>query len=160
MQTQLERHCNEVLHAQSLKDLLRKMVEFSQERGFARVSATVMTAHSPTLAAHAQAAAFELLLHCDPPAHQLSSPTGEELEALRWTMDGMTGREIGRELDLSQRDVALRLERVVRELGRATKFEAVPRGDQARNDRVRMKQRVTLELEPDKASGSRIGGRG
>ena len=49
MQTQFERQCNEALHAQSLKGLLRKMVEFSEDRGFGRISATVLTEHSPTL---------------------------------------------------------------------------------------------------------------
>ena len=231
MKTQFDRHCNEALHARSLKDLLRKMVEFSEERGFGRVSATVMTEHSPTLteyryftnaptsympefenldvgqfdpvsrhakcksvplvwdkatyvdcgqaalwerqapygyqsgivigfhlprgrhflfgpdcdrpvcttprvareiiddfhvfAAHAQAAAFELCLDFDPPAHEVPTPTREELEALRWAMEGMTDWEIGRKLDLSQHDVTLRLQRVVRKLGCGTKYEAV-----------------------------------
>ena len=233
MKTQLDRHCDEVLHAQSLRDLLRKMVEFSADRGFGQVSATVLTEHSPTLkeyrfvtnaasdylpefedfeaarvdplsqhvavhsaplvwdqstyvgcgqgalwerqapygyrsgivigfhlprgrhflfgpdcdrstcttptqarqfvedfhvfAAHAQAAAFELCLDYDPPAHALPTPTREELEALRWTMDGMTDWEIGRKLDLSERDVTLRLQRVMRKLGCGTKYEAVLR---------------------------------
>ena len=52
MDTQLDRHCSEVLHSKSVKDLLRKMVEFSQDRGFGRVSATVLTEHSPTLKEH------------------------------------------------------------------------------------------------------------
>lgn len=233
MQTQLDRDCSEVLHAQSLKDLLRKMVRFSEARGFGRVSATVITEHSPTLtefqfianapaeylsefenldaahvdpvsqyvavhsaphmwdqatyakcgqgelwerqapfgyrsgivlgfhlprgrhflfgpdcdrevcakpaqakqlledfhqfAANAQAAAFELCLRYDPPAHQLPSPTASELEALRWTMDGLTSWEIGKKMDLSERDVALRLQRVMRKLGCGTKYEAVLR---------------------------------
>ena len=233
METRLERQCNEALHARSLKDLLRKMVEFSEERGFGKVSATVITEHSPTLkeyhfitnaapdyrpefedfdaarvdpvsqhaavrsvplvwdqsnyvksglgelwerqapygyrsgigigihlprgrhfllgpdcdrmtcttparaaqlveefhnfAAHAQAAAFELCLNYDPPAHELPNPTHGELEALRWTMDGMTDWEIGRKLDLSQHDVTLRLQRAMRKLGCGTKYEAVLR---------------------------------
>ena len=233
MQTQLDRDCNEVLHAQSLKDLLRKMVGFSEARGFGRVSATVMTEHSPTFteyqfitnaplgylaefenldagrmdpisqhaaskstplvwnqanyvdcgqgalwelqapfgyqsgivmafhlprgrhflfgpdcdrpqcttaartkeiveefhqfAANAQAAAFELFLRYDPPAHEMPSPTRGELEALRWTMDGMTSWEIGRKLHLSERDVTLRLQRLMRKLGCGTKYEAVLR---------------------------------
>ena len=233
METRLDRQCNEVLHAQSLHDLLSKMVEFSQDRGFFRVSATVLTEHSPTLkeyqfitnaateylpefedfaaaridplsqhaavhsvplvwdqstyvrcdqgdlwerqapygycsgivmgfhlprgrhflfgpdcdraacatpaqtkqmvedchvfASYAQAAAFELCLNYDPPAHELSTPTREELEALRWTMDGMTDWEIGRKLGLSERDVTLRLQRVMHKLGCGTKYEAVLR---------------------------------
>ena len=49
MQTQFERQCNETLYAQSSKDLLRKMVEFSEDAGFGRISATVLIEHSPTL---------------------------------------------------------------------------------------------------------------
>jgi DNA-binding CsgD family transcriptional regulator len=231
METLLNRQCNEALHARSLPDLLRKMVEFSEARGFGRVSATVLTKHSPTLseyqfiasvptdyvpefenmeaarldpvsqhvavhsapmvwdqstyvgcgqgglwerqapygyrsgivigfhlprgrsflfgpdsdrascasptrvreivedfhlfASHAQAAAFELCLAYDPPAHELPTPTPAELEALRWTMDGMTDWEIGVKLGLSERDVTLRLQRVMAKLGCGTKYEAV-----------------------------------
>lgn len=78
-------------------------------------------------AAHAQAAAFELCTHFDPPVHERSSLTPGELEALRWTMDGLTSREIGQKMGLSERDVALRLQRAVRKLGCASKYEAVLR---------------------------------
>lgn len=231
METQLHRQCNEALHARSLPDLLSKMVDFSQARGFGRVSATVLTKHSPTLceyqfiasvpvdyvpefenmeaarsdpvsqhvaihsapmvwnqstyvgcgqgalwerqapygyrsgivmgfhlprgrsflfgpdsdsaicasparireivedfhlfASHAQAAAFELCLAYDPPAHELPTPTHGELEALRWTMDGMTDWEIGTKLGLSERDVTLRLQRAMRKLECGTKYEPV-----------------------------------
>lgn len=231
METQLNRQCNDALHARSLQDLLSRMVEFSQARDFGRVSATVLTKHSPTLteyqfiasvpvdyvpefenleaarrdpvsqhvaihstpmvwdqstyvacgqgglwegqapygyrsgivlgfhlprgrsflfgpdsdrevcasparirevvedfqlfASYVQAAAFELCLAYDPPAHELPTPTASELEALRWTMDGMTDWEIGLKLGLSERDVTLRLQRVVRKLGCGTKYEAV-----------------------------------
>lgn len=60
-----------------------------------------------------------------PPAHDLADPTPGELEALRWTMDGMTSWEIGRKFDLSERDVALRLERIMGKLNCGTKYEAV-----------------------------------
>lgn len=49
MQTQFGRQCNEALHAQSLKGLPCKVVEFSEDKGFGRISATVLTEHSPTL---------------------------------------------------------------------------------------------------------------
>jgi len=49
METLLERDCNEVLYARSLKDSLGKMVALSADCGFGRVSATVMTEHSPSL---------------------------------------------------------------------------------------------------------------
>ena len=233
MDTQLDRHCSEVLHSKSVKDLLRKMVEFSQDRGFGRMSATVITEHSSTLkeyqyftnapmahmpefenlsaahvdpvsqhaaiystpivwdqatyvgcgqahlwelqaphgyssgigvgihlprgrhflfgpdsdqpacttpsqekqllediqvfAAHAQAAAFELCTHFDPPSHELPNPTPGELATLRWSMDGMTRWEVGHRMGLSERDVALRLQRVMRKLGCASTYEAVLR---------------------------------
>ena len=57
----------------------------------------------------------------------LLTPTRGELEALRWTMDGMTDCEIGRKLDLSERDVTLQLQRVTGKLGCGTKYEAVLR---------------------------------
>jgi DNA-binding CsgD family transcriptional regulator len=233
MDTQLDRHCSEVLHAKSAKDLLRKMVSFSEDRGFWSVSATVVTDHSPTLreyqyitnapadympefedmeaahvdpvsqhaavsstplvwdrstyvnggqaslwerqaprgyrsgivvcfhlprgrhflfgpdndqpvcgtpaqvkrlvedvqlfASHAQAAAFELCLHIDPPEHDRPNATPRELEALRWSMDGMTRWDVGRKMGLSERDVALRLQRVMRKLGCSSTYEAVLR---------------------------------
>ncbi len=233
MDTQLDRHCAEVLHAKSVKDLLRKMVAFSEDRGFWSVSATVITDHSPTLrenqyitnasadylpefedmhaarvdpvsqhaaassmplvwdqttyvgggqaglwerqapsgyrsgivvafhlprsrhflfgpdcdrptcgkphevkrlvedilifAAHAQAAACELCFHIDPPEHEQPNPTPGELETLRWSMDGMTRWEVGRKMGLSERDVTLRLQRVMRKLGCSSTYEAVLR---------------------------------
>ena len=42
-------------------------------------------------------------------------------------MDGLTSWEIGKRMDLSERDVALRLQRVMRKLGCGTKYEAVLR---------------------------------
>jgi hypothetical protein len=52
MVTQLERRCVEGRHLGSVSDLLRKMVEFSEDRGFGRTSATVFTQRSPTLGGH------------------------------------------------------------------------------------------------------------
>ncbi len=230
MKTQLDRDCIDVLHATSLSDLLRKMVKFSQDRGFGQVSATVVTEHSATLkeylyltnatpeympefedfdgrkldpvcrhvnahsrpivwsrqtyaqcgleelwerqapygfrsgiavgfhlprgrhfllgpdcdrdicmprrrtaelledfhqfAAHAQAAAFELSLRYDPPIHEFPSPTPSELEALRWSLDGLTDWEIGEKMALSAWDVKRRLQRLMRKLGCGSRYEA------------------------------------
>ena len=44
MDTQLDRHCIDVLHSKSVKDFLRKIAAFSQDRGFGRVSTTILTA--------------------------------------------------------------------------------------------------------------------
>jgi hypothetical protein len=49
VRTRFEQQCNDAMHARSLDDLLRQMVAFSEDRGFGRVSATVITDHSPTL---------------------------------------------------------------------------------------------------------------
>ncbi len=51
-------------------------------------------------------------------------PTPAELEALRWTMDGMTNREIGLKLGLSEHEVALRVQRVMQKFGCGTRYEA------------------------------------
>ena len=74
-------------------------------------------------AAHAQAAAFELCTSYDPPAHEMSSLTRGELETLRWVMDGMNRWEIGRKMGLSEREVSLRLQRGMRNLGCASSYE-------------------------------------
>ena len=51
-------------------------------------------------------------------------PTQAELEALRWTMDGMTDREIGLKLGLSEHEVGSRLQRVMQKFACRTKYEA------------------------------------
>ncbi len=79
-------------------------------------------------AAHAQAAAFELCSHRALSAIDHRSPSPAELEALRWTMDGMTNWEIGQKMDLSESDVKLRLQRVMRKFGVSSKYEAVLKG--------------------------------
>ena len=233
MDTQLDRHCTEVLHAKTVGDLRRRMVAFSEDRGFWRMSATVITDHSPTLreyqsvtnassdymsefenmeaahvdpvsqhaatsstplvwdqstyvkggqaslwerqapsgyrsgiviafhlprgrhflfgpdsdrptfgspaqvkrlvedviqfAAHAQAAACDLCFQLDPPDHEQPTPSPGELEALRWSMDGMTRWEVGRKMGLSERDIARRLERVMRKLGCSSTYESALR---------------------------------
>jgi len=230
MKTQLDRDCIDVLHSTSLADLLRKMVKFSQARGFWHCSATVLTEHSPSIkeylfltnssadympefenmdsakldpvcqhaavhskplvwnrdtyvnagqsalwdlqephgyrsgigigfhlprgrhfllgpdcdrddclprahaaelledfhhfAAHAQAAAFELSLRYDPPIHELPDPLPSELEALRWSLDGLTDWEIGEKMALSAWDVKRRLQRLMRKFGCGSRYEA------------------------------------
>ena len=52
MDTQLDRRRSDVLHAQSVQELLRKMVAFAHDRGFWSVSASVVTDPSPTLLEH------------------------------------------------------------------------------------------------------------
>ncbi len=81
-----------------------------------------------TFAAHAQAAAFELSTPTRPDPGNAWSLAKSELEALRWTMDGMTSWEIGQKMYLSDCDVRLRLQRAMRKLGCGSKYEAVLKG--------------------------------
>lgn len=78
--------------------------------------------------AHSQAAAFELSTPTRPDPGNAWSLSKSELEALRWTMDGMTSWEIGLKMALSDWDVTLRLQRAMRKLGCGSKYEAVLKG--------------------------------
>jgi hypothetical protein len=71
---------------------------------------------------HAQAAAFELCTHIDPPAHEQSSLTPANAKRFAGP-DGMTRWEVGRQMGLSECDVALRLQRGMRKLGCGSTYE-------------------------------------
>jgi DNA-binding CsgD family transcriptional regulator len=77
--------------------------------------------------AHSQAAAFELSAPTRPHPDSECHLTNGELEALRWTMDGMTKWDVGRKMDLSEYDVTLRLQRAMKKLGCSSTYEAVLR---------------------------------
>jgi DNA-binding CsgD family transcriptional regulator len=79
-------------------------------------------------AEYAQAAAFELSAPTQFDPGNTWSLTRSELEALRWTMDGMTSWEIGQKMALSDCDVTLRLQRAMSKLGCGSKYEAVLKG--------------------------------
>jgi DNA-binding CsgD family transcriptional regulator len=53
--------------------------------------------------------------------------TSTELEALRWTMDGKSPREIGQAMAVSEEDVVLRLRTAMNKLGCSSKYETVLR---------------------------------
>jgi DNA-binding CsgD family transcriptional regulator len=76
-----------------------------------------------SFAEHAQAAAFELTLpsKIDPDSTWFLANT--ELEALRWTMDGMTSWEVAERMSISERQAALLLARAMRKLGCSSKYE-------------------------------------
>jgi DNA-binding CsgD family transcriptional regulator len=78
--------------------------------------------------AHSQAAAFELCMPGQADPANVWSLTKGELEALRWSMDGMTSWEIGQKMALSGYDVTLRLQRTMQKLECGTKYEAVLKG--------------------------------
>ena len=78
--------------------------------------------------AHSQAAAFSLCTPSQPETGNAWSLAKSELEALRWTMDGMTNWEIGQRMSLSECEVKLRLDRVMTKLDVGSKYEAVLKG--------------------------------
>ena len=78
--------------------------------------------------AHSQAAAFDLSTPTPPCSQDFRRLSKSELEALRWTVDGLTNWEIGRKMALSSYDVALRLHRAMKKLDCGTKYEAVLKG--------------------------------
>ncbi len=83
-------------------------------------------------ATHAQAAAFDLCMPSKPDPNNSLSLTKGELEALRWTMDGMTSWEVAREMSISERHATLLLDRAMKKLDCSRKYEAVLRAIQLR----------------------------
>jgi DNA-binding CsgD family transcriptional regulator len=90
----------------------------SQVRNFTMIAEDLMS-----FGLHAQAAAFELSLptRCEPDAPW--SLANIELEALRWTMDGMTSWDVGERMSISAAHVTLLLRRAMQKLGCSTKYE-------------------------------------
>ena len=78
--------------------------------------------------AHSQAAAFELSTPTLPNHANEWSLSKSELEALRWTMDGMTCWEIGQKMAMTGYEVTLRLRRAMEKLDCGSKYEAVLKG--------------------------------
>jgi DNA-binding CsgD family transcriptional regulator len=76
-----------------------------------------------SFADHAQAAAFELVLPTKIDSEYSLSLANAELEALRWTMEGMTSREVGERMSISDRHVTLLLRRAMQKLGCSSKYE-------------------------------------
>jgi len=77
-------------------------------------------------ASYAQAAAFDLCI----PYEKGSDHTKlakSELDALRWSIDGLSNWEVGHEMGISETEVLLRLRRAMSKLGCANKYEAALR---------------------------------
>ena len=109
METPLDHQCsNDAPRAGSLLDLLRRTTARLAARGF--------------LSSPSQAASLQIATSAptDSP-----TPTPAELEALRWTMDGMTDTEIATKLGLPEHEIASRLRSAMGKLGCKTKYEAV-----------------------------------
>lgn len=62
------------------------------------------------------------------PAGRVAALTDRELEVLRWTARGLTNKQIGRELGISNRTVQNHLVRIFAKLGVASRTEAVTVG--------------------------------
>jgi DNA-binding CsgD family transcriptional regulator len=76
-----------------------------------------------SFAEHAQAAAFELSLPARADALSPCSLASFELEALRWTMDGLTSWEVAERMSVSERHITLMLRRAMHKLGCSSKYE-------------------------------------
>ena len=77
-----------------------------------------------SFAAHAQAAAFELILPAATVPNIAWSLANRELEVLRWTMDGLTSWQVGDRMSISERHVTLLIQRAMRKLSCSSKYEA------------------------------------
>ena len=73
---------------------------------------------------HVQAAAFELTLPARPIPDSAWSLAASELEALRWTMDGMTSWQTGDRMSISERHATLLVRRAMQKLGCTSKHQA------------------------------------
>ena len=76
-----------------------------------------------SFAEHAQAAAFELTLPSRLDSNNSWALASTDLEALRWTMDGMTSWEVADRMSVSERHVTLMLRRAMQKLGCSSKYE-------------------------------------
>ena len=76
-----------------------------------------------SFAEHVQAAAFELALPSKLDHRDALSLASTELEALRWTIDGMTSWQVAERMLLSERHVTLLLRRAMQKLGCSSKYE-------------------------------------
>jgi DNA-binding CsgD family transcriptional regulator len=85
-----------------------------------------MAAYIHVFAGYAQAAAFDLCIPYDQGVNRTTLAKGE-LEALRWSMDGLSDWEVGRELAISETEVTLRLRRSMLNLRCANKYETALR---------------------------------
>ena len=75
-------------------------------------------------AQHAQAAAFELALPTKPDHSNAWSVAKAELEALRWSMDGLTTWETANRMSISERHVTLLIRSVLAKLGCSSRYQA------------------------------------
>ena len=85
-----------------------------------------LTLDFQTFTSYAQAAAFDLCLPYAGGRDEDVIATGE-LDALRRSIDGLNDWEVGNAMGISEREVTLRLRRVMAKLGCATKYEAALR---------------------------------
>ena len=89
-----------------------------------RVRELVADVHQ--FAAYAQAAAFDLCIPYERGGDAVVLARGE-LEALRWSADGLNDWEVGHRMSISATEVALRLRRAMLKLGCTSKYETALR---------------------------------
>lgn len=77
-----------------------------------------------TYTSYVQAAAFDLCLPYARAEGEAQLAKGE-VEALRWSSDGMTDWEVGQKMGISATEAMLRLQRAMQKLGTASKYEAI-----------------------------------
>ena len=92
----------------------------------ARKAMLGLTLDIQKFAAYAQAAASNL---CAPyfQGNNENTLAASELDALRWSMDGLSDWDVGCAMGLSEMEVLLRLRRATTKLGCATRYEAALR---------------------------------
>jgi DNA-binding CsgD family transcriptional regulator len=77
-----------------------------------------------SFAAHAQAAAFELTLPSAMVPNGTFSLAKRELEVLGWTADGLTSWQVADRMSISERHVALLVQRAMQKLSCSSRYEA------------------------------------
>lgn len=78
-----------------------------------------------TLAVHAQAAATRLVGEDLGPPREFPRITPQELECLRWSMDGRSATDVGALMNITPRTVNFHLQNVMRKLNVTSKLQAV-----------------------------------
>lgn len=86
---------------------------------------TRLVAELQLFAVHANEAAARIFFPQIIDASERQRLTPRELEALRWTMDGMLAWQVADELKISERTAVFHLNNATRKLGCRTKFQAV-----------------------------------
>jgi len=152
MSTRFNQRCLDILHSRSVKEFSRNVADAVQSLGMTTVGVSVITEHSPgmtefrtmTNAPEGYVSDFEDLelakldpvsQHCKHSSEPIvwdqklyamdgSRLASAELDALQWSIDGLTDAEVGEKMNISATEALLRLRRAMAKLGCASKYEA------------------------------------